>query len=133
VDNQHKEATHVFREACMNDKVRQLRGGNLGDIDLISQDKVAWEQSKCPWNEDEGVERHVCAVKYTSICKYFCGVKYLDTILCSYPYENIDVLTDDEIDRPLVKCVSCGRQHDADKHICPHCGYDRETTITADE
>jgi hypothetical protein len=48
----------------MNDIVRQLKGGNLGDIDLISQDKVAWEQSKCPWNEEEGVERHVCAVRY---------------------------------------------------------------------
>jgi hypothetical protein len=107
----------------MNEKVRQLKGGHLGDIDLISQDKVGWEQSICPWNEEEGVNEHKCAVKYTSICRYFCGIKYLDTILCSYPYENIDVLTGDEIDRPLKKCPSCHRQNDADKLTCPHCKY----------
>ena len=110
----------------MNEKVRQLRGGHLGDLDLVSQDKVSWEQSRCPWNEEENGNVHKCAVKYTSICKYFCGIKYLDTILCSYPYENIDVLTNDEIDRPLKKCVNCGRQCDADKSVCPHCDYNME-------
>ena len=107
----------------MNSKVRQLKGGHLGDIDLISQDKVNWEQSVCPWNEEEGVSEHKCAVKYTSICKYFCGIKYLDSILCSYPYENIDVLTDDEIDGPLIKCPACGRQHDKDNCKCPYCDH----------
>ncbi len=29
------------------------------------------------------------AIKDTSICKYFCGIKYLDSVLCSYPYENL--------------------------------------------
>ena len=106
----------------MNEKIRQLRGGHLGDIDLISQDKVSWEQSKCPWNEAEGVNTHRCTVKYTSICKYFCGVKYLDTILCSYPYENIDVLSPDEMDRPMKKCSSCGGHMDADGGRCPRCG-----------
>ena len=106
----------------MNPKVRQLKGGHLGDIDLTSQSDVGWEQSKCPWNEAEGVNSHKCTVKYTSICKYFCGVKYLDSILCSYPYENIDVLTSDEIDRPMKKCVSCGKQCDAHVMKCPHCG-----------
>ena len=41
----------------MNEKVRQLKGGHLGDIDLISQDKVSWEQSICPWNEEEDVRQ----------------------------------------------------------------------------
>lgn len=41
------------------------------------------------------------AVKDTSICKYFCGIKYLDSVLCSYPYENLDVLSEDEIDRKM--------------------------------
>lgn len=107
----------------MDERIKHLKGGHLGDIDLVSQDRVNWKQSTCPWNEKEGVNSHKCAVKYTSICKYFCGIKYLDTILCSYPYENIDVLTIDEIDRPLKKCLSCGCQYDADNSICPHCGY----------
>ena len=110
----------------MNEKVRQLKGGHLGDIDLTSYDKVNWEQSRCPWNEEDNTDNHKCTVKYTSICKYFCGIKYLDTILCSYPYENIDVLTRDEIDRDLIRCPSCGRQHDAERQICPHCNYTYE-------
>jgi len=105
----------------MDKRVRHLKGGHLGDIDLTSQDKVNWKQSVCPWNEDEGVDTHKCAVKYTSICDYFCGIKYLDTILCSYPHANIDVLTGDEIDRPMKKCLSCGRHIDAEAIICGHC------------
>jgi len=105
----------------MDKRIRQLRGGHLGDIDLASQDKVAWEQAVCPWNEAEGVNTHKCAVKYTSICKYFCGVKYLDTILCSYPYENVDALTDDMMDRPMRKCSSCGGHMEEDG-VCPRCG-----------
>jgi len=107
----------------MDERIRHLKGGNLGDIDFISQDKVSWKQSVCPWNEEEGVNEHRCAVKYTSICKYFCGVKYLDTVMCSFPHENIDVLTGDEIDRPMTKCPSCSRQHDDGITNCPHCNY----------
>ena len=107
----------------MDERIRHLKGGNLGDIDFVSHDKVSWNQSVCPWNKEESVNEHKCAVKYTSICKYFCGVKYLDTVMCSYPHENIDVLTGDEIDRPMKKCLSCGRQHDADNTTCPHCNY----------
>ena len=33
---------------------------------------------------------HKCAVKNISICKFFCGVKYLDSVLCSYPHGNKD-------------------------------------------
>jgi len=106
-----------------NPKIRQLKGGHLGDIDLTSHGKVSWEQSVCPWNEEEGVNDHKCTVKYTSICKYFCGIKYLDSILCSYPYENIDVLEGDEIDRPMKKCLLCGRQMDAACSVCGHCDH----------
>ena len=43
-----------------------------------------------PWNEAENTTVHKCAVKNISICAYFCGVKYLDSVLCSYPHGNKD-------------------------------------------
>ena len=61
----------------------ELKGGNL-DINLISNDKVSWEQDKCPWNEAEGNNKHKCATKNISMCKHFEGIKEPDTILCSY-------------------------------------------------
>jgi len=39
---------------------------------------------KCPWNEADGADCYKCAVKGVSICKYFKGIKYLDSVLCSY-------------------------------------------------
>jgi hypothetical protein len=75
----------------MDERIKQLKGGNL-DIDLTSHDKVNWEQTECPWNKMEGTNDHKCAVKNTSICNFFCGIKYMDSILCSYPYENINEL-----------------------------------------
>ena len=73
-------------------KIRVLTGANM-DIDLVSE-KVDWAQSVCPWNEADNTQEHKCAVKDTSICKFFCGIKYLDSVLCSYPHENTDVLND---------------------------------------
>ena len=67
-------------------KIKELQGANM-DIDLISEN-INWNQAGCPWNEAENTKEHKCAVKDTSICRYFCGIKYLDTVLCSYPYEN---------------------------------------------
>ena len=64
-----------------------LDGANL-DIDLTSSDKISWKQNKCPWNEAEGVDVHKCAVKNTSICDYFCGIEYLDNVICCYPDKN---------------------------------------------
>ena len=82
----------------MDKKVKQLSGANM-DIDLTSnQSDIHWEQKMCPWNKEENTKEHKCAVKNTSICKYFCGIKYLDSVLCSYPYENTEVLKDDETD-----------------------------------
>ena len=65
----------------------------------LEDSDIHWEQTMCPWNKEENTKEHKCAVKNTSICKYFCGIKYLDSVLCSYPYENLDVLKSDEIDR----------------------------------
>ena len=72
--------------------IKKYSGANM-DIDLVS-DNVNWDQSVCPWNEAENSREHKCAVKNTSICKYFCGIEYLDSVLCSYPHEKTEVLND---------------------------------------
>ncbi|MBR4949016.1 MAG: hypothetical protein IKZ29_10710 [Clostridiales bacterium] len=70
----------------MNEEnIRELSGANM-DIDLVSEN-APWAQFACPWNEVENTKEHRCAVKDTSICKYFRGIKYLDSVLCSYPQE----------------------------------------------
>ena len=72
----------------MNDVIRRLSGANM-DIDLATPpDEISWQQAACPWNAAEGGRAHRCAVKNISICDYFCGVAYLDTLLCCYPHEN---------------------------------------------
>jgi len=68
----------------MAELIRELRGGNM-DIDLIPKPDLEWQQEACPWNETEGVLTHKCAVKDTSICRYFRGIKPLDTVLCAHP------------------------------------------------
>ena len=71
-----------------NKIIKKLGGANM-DIDLITPEKdISWKQSKCPWNEVENTNEHKCAIKNISICPYFCGIKYLDTILCCYPGKN---------------------------------------------
>ncbi len=72
--------------------MREIRGANM-DIDLFPAD-VDWEVGKCPWNEAEGArlgkyplkraDCHKCAEKGVSICKYFHGIKGLDSVLCGY-------------------------------------------------
>ena len=72
----------------MDEKIKKLKGANM-DIDLATPPgNIAWEQDRCPWNEAEDTYSHKCAVKNVSICPYFCGVEYLDTLLCCYPNEN---------------------------------------------
>ena len=72
----------------MNEPIRKFKGANM-DIDLASvQSSIAWQQDQCPWNAAEKTDAHKCAVKNVSICPYFCGVEYLDTLLCCYPNEN---------------------------------------------
>lgn len=85
----------------MDKRIKQLSGANM-DIDLASNESdIQWEQTMCPWNKKENTKEHKCAVKNTSICEYFCGIKYLDSVLCSYPYKNLDVLKENEIDRKM--------------------------------
>lgn len=69
-------------------EIKKLKGANM-DIDLVSEKSaIQWKQDLCPWNREESTNEHKCAVKNISICPYFCGVEYLDTVLCSYPDEN---------------------------------------------
>ena len=59
------------------------------DIDLTTEQKtISWKQATCPWNEAENTSQHKCAIKNVSICKYFCGIEHLDTVLCCYPNQN---------------------------------------------
>jgi hypothetical protein len=72
----------------MSDAIKKLKGANM-DIDLATAEgMIQWEQTKCPWNVAEGTSEHKCAVKNISICRYFCGVEFLDTLLCCYPNDN---------------------------------------------
>jgi hypothetical protein len=69
--------------------MHKLKGGNF-DLDLCSGDSISWKQDLCPWNVAEKTNSHKCAVKDTSICKYFAGLgdgDNLDTVLCTYPEE----------------------------------------------
>ena len=65
-----------------------LKGANM-DIDLATPaGDIAWNQDSCPWNAIENAAIHRCAVKNISICPYFCGVEYMDTLVCCYPNVN---------------------------------------------
>jgi len=68
----------------MGDELRELRGGNM-DIDLIPKAGLKWRQDTCPWNDAERSTDHKCAVKDTSICRHFKGIRPVDRVLCSYP------------------------------------------------
>ena len=81
----------------MDNRIKKLMGSNM-DIDFSNAD---FGNSACPWNVAENTNEHKCAVKNTSICPYFCGVQYLDSVLCSYPNETLTVLSRDEIDRDM--------------------------------
>jgi hypothetical protein len=76
------------RESIVEAAMNKLTGANM-DIDLATAaDHISWHQEQCPWNAMEGADHHRCAVKSISICPYFFGVEYLDTLLCCYPKEN---------------------------------------------
>ena len=61
----------------------KLKGANM-DIDLIPKKDIDWKQDKCPWNLKEKTNKHKCAIKNISICKYFKGIKEPDIVLCGY-------------------------------------------------
>jgi len=72
----------------MSNTIRILAGANM-DIDLATPaDAIGWKQDQCPWNLAESTNEHRCAVKNFSICPFFCGVEYMDKLLCCYPNEN---------------------------------------------
>lgn len=66
--------------------IKKLNGANM-DIDFSNP---LFNPKGCPWNKEENTTEHKCAVKNISICDYFCGVEYLDTVLCSYPGKKIE-------------------------------------------
>mgnify|MGYP001592047470 CR=1 FL=1 len=70
-----------------NKIIKKFDGANM-DIDLITKGDIGWSQDECPWNKVDGSNSHKCAVKDVSICSYFCGIKYLDNVLCCYPSKN---------------------------------------------
>jgi hypothetical protein len=74
----------------MDEKIKRLTGANI-DIDLTSGDQISWKQERCPWNENENTNIHKCAVKNISICPYFCGIEYLDIVLCCFPDKNPNI------------------------------------------
>jgi hypothetical protein len=55
------------------------------DIDLIPNPGLTWKQDVCPWSAAQQTAAHKCAVKDTSICRFFKGIKAEDTVLCAYP------------------------------------------------
>jgi hypothetical protein len=72
----------------MQENISEITRRNM-DIDLATpKGEIAWQQDQCPWNKAEKSLAHKCAVKNISICPYFCGVEYLDTLLCCYPDPN---------------------------------------------
>lgn len=85
----------------MNNKINRIIGSNM-DIDFSNRE---FGNSQCPWNMEEKTTKHKCAVKDTSICKYFCGLQYLDSVLCSFPNVNISVLSEEDTDSDLRKKV----------------------------
>lgn len=69
-------------------RIQKFNGANM-DIDLATPgNMISWEQDRCPWNKADKTGEHRCAIKNESLCHYFCGVEYLDTILCCYPHPN---------------------------------------------
>ena len=69
------------------EKIRVLSGGNM-DIDLLPNPDVVWSIEPCPWNTRDGNLEHKCAVKNTSVCKYFRGIESIDNVLCAFPSED---------------------------------------------
>ncbi|MFC1722511.1 hypothetical protein ACFL0V_00055 [Nanoarchaeota archaeon] len=61
----------------------ELKGANM-DIDLLPNPQVDWDMDQCPWNKEENTNTHKCAVKHTSICKHFQGIKKPDIVICAY-------------------------------------------------
>jgi len=75
-----------------SNETTELIGGNIGMIP---------QKNKCPWNEADKTDDHICGLRDTSLCKYYCGIEEHD-VLCSYPHTSLSVLKREEIDRDMV-------------------------------
>jgi len=62
--------------------VQKLTGANM-DIDWRQPGSIAWQQD-CVLEQAEGSAAHHWRLK-TSPFAVFCGVEYIDTLLCCYP------------------------------------------------
>ncbi len=72
----------------MTETIQKFHGANM-DIDLATpKGAISWEQDGCPWNQAAGTDEHRCAVKNISLCPYFRGIEYPDTVLCCYSPEH---------------------------------------------
>ncbi len=72
----------------MNPAIKKLGGANM-DIDLATPgERGSGEQERRRGQEAAGADAQRGTVKDVSICPYFCGVEYLDSVLCCYPWEN---------------------------------------------
>ncbi len=72
----------------MDSFIKELKGANMDIYLATPKEVISWQQDHCPWNEAEKTNEHKCAVKNTSICRYFCGIEYADTLLCCFPHTN---------------------------------------------
>jgi hypothetical protein len=78
------QAMNTGKEYPLSEQLHKLKGANM-DIDLATpHGQILWEQDRCPWNQAERTDEHRCALKNISLCQYFRGVEYLDTLLCCY-------------------------------------------------
>jgi 8-oxo-dGTP pyrophosphatase MutT (NUDIX family) len=89
----HDKVIFTFAGGCIfNDKGEVLLQ-RRGDSNLWGFPGGAVELGETPQMaaiREIKEETGLGAVKNISICKYFCGVKYLDSVLCSYPHGNKD-------------------------------------------
>lgn len=63
---------------------RELRAGRL-ELNLLPDPAAPAAAERCPWNEAEGTEEHVCHATGRQKCRYFQGLKRPDIVLCGYP------------------------------------------------
>ena len=72
----------------MSADLLKLNDANM-DIDPTTpKGQIEWQQQTCPWIEADGKVEHKCVIKNVSVCPYFCGIEYLDKLICCYPNEN---------------------------------------------
>jgi hypothetical protein len=64
--------------------VASVAGSTLTRMPARSMPGMGSWKTTCPWNETGNSTAHKCAVKDTSIWRYFKGIKPVDSVLCTY-------------------------------------------------